>query len=234
METPLSMVQIEGIDGLVERRRLKFKGMIPNTRTINGLAYTFKYGPQRLMATYNIWVKSGLPKLDIYRLYSTRFYLSPYRISHKKSSFLNNKQVLLKDSSHGMFFYEDKATRPMAWLATTWQPAKPGLKISSIDDPVPIYNLHHLPNQTPKTGNGKQWKPVSKINSSSDGYDIFVTTDSPVFLIVSENTYPGWEAELDSKPVEIKKAYGIFKAVYIPPGQHKVQFHFKSKNIFQD
>ncbi len=232
METPPSMNQIRGVDGLAERRRWKFKGMIPNTGAMNGLAYTYKYGPQRLLATYQLWVESGLPKLDIYRLYSTRFYITPYPIGHKESSFLDSKQILLKDSSHGMHLYEDTATRPMAWLATTWQPSKPGLKISSIDDPVPIYSQHHLPNSTYKAGNDKTWKSVSRIDSYSDGYDIFVTTDSPAFLIVSENSYPGWEAKVDSKPVEILKAYGIFKAVYIQPGQHEVQFRFKPQSPF--
>jgi len=231
METPPSMIQIQGIDGLVERRRWKFQGMIPNTRTINGLAYTFKYGPQRLMATYNLWVKSGLSKLDIYRLYSTRFYLTPYPVGYKKSSFLDNKQILLKDSSRGIYLYEDQAARPLAWLTETWQRANPALRISSLSEPVPIDSEQQIALPGRNNENASNWLPVSDIIRTSNGYEISVSSKSPSFLIISENAYPGWEAKLDGKPVEIKKAYGIFKAVYIPQGQHKVKFHFKSKSI---
>jgi uncharacterized membrane protein YfhO len=43
-------------------------------------------------------------------------------------------------------------------------------------------------------------------------------------LILSDTFYPGWHAYIDEKEVKIYQADYIFRAVEIPPGEHKVEF----------
>lgn len=46
-------------------------------------------------------------------------------------------------------------------------------------------------------------------------------------LFVSDTHYPGWEAELDGTPARLYRANGAFRAVALPPGKHRVAFHFR-------
>ncbi|MBN1217590.1 MAG: YfhO family protein [Anaerolineae bacterium] len=56
---------------------------------------------------------------------------------------------------------------------------------------------------------------------------IGVNTNQPGYLVLSEAFYPGWQATVDSQPTPIERANYAFRAVYVPAGQHTVQFVFK-------
>lgn len=55
---------------------------------------------------------------------------------------------------------------------------------------------------------------------------IGVETDQPGYLVLSDAYYPGWRAEVDGQPEPIRRANYAFRAVYVPAGQHTVQFVF--------
>ncbi len=55
---------------------------------------------------------------------------------------------------------------------------------------------------------------------------IGVETDQPGYLVLSDAHYPGWQATVDGQPEPIQQANYAFRAVYVPAGQHTVQFVF--------
>lgn len=46
-------------------------------------------------------------------------------------------------------------------------------------------------------------------------------------LVLSDTFYPGWKAAIDGKQAEIRQANYLFRAVFLPPGTHKIEFKFK-------
>lgn len=46
-------------------------------------------------------------------------------------------------------------------------------------------------------------------------------------LVVADLFYPGWECQLDGRSVAIKPAHGVFRAVAVPKGEHRVDFHYR-------
>ena len=48
------------------------------------------------------------------------------------------------------------------------------------------------------------------------------------YLIVSENWYPDWHAEVDGKPVAVLRGDYALLSVVLPPGAREVRFHFAS------
>ncbi|MDD5223129.1 MAG: YfhO family protein [bacterium] len=58
-------------------------------------------------------------------------------------------------------------------------------------------------------------------------------TEKAGWLLLLDSYYPGWEAKVDGKPVEIFRADGFFRAVRIPAGRHGVVFHY-SPAVFRN
>jgi hypothetical protein len=47
------------------------------------------------------------------------------------------------------------------------------------------------------------------------------------WIAAGELDYPGWEAELDGEPLAIHRANGMFRAVCVPAGDHRLSFVFR-------
>lgn len=55
---------------------------------------------------------------------------------------------------------------------------------------------------------------------------VAVAAPSGGWLVVADAWSPGWRAALDGAPVEIVRADGLLRAVWIPPGEHTVEFRY--------
>jgi hypothetical protein len=56
---------------------------------------------------------------------------------------------------------------------------------------------------------------------------IAVETEQAGYLVLPDAYYPGWQATVDGQPESIRRANYAFRAVYVPAGQHTVQFTFE-------
>jgi len=62
------------------------------------------------------------------------------------------------------------------------------------------------------------------------GYDeavLHVTNDAAGLLVMSDQFAPGWTAAVDGKKVEIHRANYAFRAVFLSPGDHTVEFRYE-------
>jgi hypothetical protein len=55
---------------------------------------------------------------------------------------------------------------------------------------------------------------------------IAIATDQPGYLVLPDAHYPGWQATVDEQFTPIERANYAFRAVYVPEGEHTVQFVF--------
>jgi hypothetical protein len=46
------------------------------------------------------------------------------------------------------------------------------------------------------------------------------------WVLLNELNFPGWQAELDGSPIAIHRANGMFRAVCVPGGEHRLSFEF--------
>ena len=54
-----------------------------------------------------------------------------------------------------------------------------------------------------------------------------LTSDSAGLLVLADLFYPGWTAEVDGHPWEMLRADGVFRAVALPAGSHRVAFRYQ-------
>jgi hypothetical protein len=51
------------------------------------------------------------------------------------------------------------------------------------------------------------------------------------YLVLADTYYPGWRAYVDGARAEIVPANHAFRAVFVPPGQHVVEFRYESGSV---
>ena len=74
--------------------------------------------------------------------------------------------------------------------------------------------------------------PVSWQLFEPDERRLRVTTGGPALLVVSENWFPGWVAEVDGEPAAVRRANLTLQAVEIPSGgDHTVTLRFTAPTV---
>lgn len=73
---------------------------------------------------------------------------------------------------------------------------------------------------------------TSLIRHSATRVIIETNSSSPGWLVLTDIFYPGWEARIDSKPVEILRANFAFRAIELPAGNHIVEFEYRPITVF--
>jgi hypothetical protein len=76
--------------------------------------------------------------------------------------------------------------------------------------------------------------PTAQILSYEPGtVEIAATTESPGFLVLTDQYYPGWTADVDGRPTPIYRADYMVRAVPLSAGSHRVRFRFVPWSFYQ-
>jgi uncharacterized membrane protein YfhO len=78
----------------------------------------------------------------------------------------------------------------------------------------------------PRVSNGNSFKEVFIKLYSPNNILLNVELDKPGFLVLSEVTYPGWEAYDNDKKTEILKGDYLFRTIYLSKGKHEIRFTY--------
>jgi hypothetical protein len=72
---------------------------------------------------------------------------------------------------------------------------------------------------------------VESVEFDPGSIRIRTSSDRPALLVVSQNHYPGWTAEVDGAEAEIVTADASFMGVIVPSGGHTVGFGFQPRHV---
>ena len=78
--------------------------------------------------------------------------------------------------------------------------------------------------------------PVEGATATIESYrlnDVSIAVDTPGAALVrlADLWYPDWVASVDGRPAEIIKADYLLRAVAVPAGHHRIEFHYRSKAV---
>jgi hypothetical protein len=140
-----------------------------------------------------------------------------------------------------VLIYENTRAMPRAWLASGAEVLDEGAALKTI--------------RTGRLPGGEAWEPrrtalleaapagfkLSDSNSPEGRAEVTryepnrveLRTESaaPSVLVLAENHYPGWRAEVDGRAVETLRVNFNQRGVALPPGAHEVRFVFRPKSV---
>ena len=135
----------------------------------------------------------------------------------------------LATTREGTRIYENQDALPRAFLARESRWIHAGLDRTFLDpawDPAVTVFLEEqgagLPGPACHQGEARiiEDRPNRVVvESRADGWS---------WLVLMDNHYPGWRARLaDGKELEVRRAYGVWRCVALPPGRQQVTFAYE-------
>ncbi|HIB10238.1 MAG TPA: hypothetical protein EYO20_10460 [Gemmatimonadetes bacterium] len=70
---------------------------------------------------------------------------------------------------------------------------------------------------------------VSWIERTPNRMSLEVSTQEPALLVIADNWFPAWKAEVDGTQVNILRAYHSLRAIPVTPGEHRVILTYRSE-----
>ncbi|HRQ41678.1 MAG TPA: YfhO family protein [Chloroflexota bacterium] len=136
--------------------------------------------------------------------------------------------------------YENLDVLPRAFLVDEWQwqPDVPAsitaMEEAGFDPRVTAVLVGPPPSfvvgdSSPSTGDES---PTTNVSQYEPGQVVVETnSDAERLLLLTEAHYPGWRATVNGEPATIYQADGYFQGVFVPAGEHEVQFEFAPDSV---
>tara|TARA_B110000438_G_scaffold64034_1_gene64586 strand:- start:243 stop:3293 length:3051 start_codon:yes stop_codon:yes gene_type:complete len=77
----------------------------------------------------------------------------------------------------------------------------------------------------------KESDSVNIINFEQNKIKIQTNSDFDGILVLTDVFYPGWSATIDGNPAKIFKANGLVRSVFVPSGEHFVEFEYVPNSL---
>jgi hypothetical protein len=74
-------------------------------------------------------------------------------------------------------------------------------------------------------------EPAAIVAYAPERVEIDVHAAQPGLLVLTDTYYPGWRAYVDGAEVEVLRANGLFRAVALAAGDHRVRFEYRPQSL---
>ncbi len=96
-------------------------------------------------------------------------------------------------------------------------------------DPSKTVILETYPDQAPPVPTEAPAGRARVLVKKPGTYEIEAENGADAYLVLSVAYYPGWEAEVDGRPVDVLPANHLIQAIRLPAGKHRVRFRYHSR-----
>lgn len=72
---------------------------------------------------------------------------------------------------------------------------------------------------------------VEWVEKGINEWELNVAVDRPALLVISNNYFPGWHAEIGGRVFPVYRVNSTFQGVEVPAGEHRVRFYYHSDTV---
>jgi hypothetical protein len=164
----------------------------------------------------------GASELRLADVTNVAYFLAPARLEHPKL-----EEVYVGAQS---VIYRNVDALPRAYVVggTELQPQEGDVIARLLDARFDARNTALITEALPAGVQVQQGATgtVQWVDRQVDRYTLNVSATGPALLMILENWYPAWEAEVNGQPVPIIRANHTFRAVPVPAGQSTVTLRY--------
>jgi hypothetical protein len=204
----------------------------------------------RLKRTDDLYnVLSASPSIDSTRivdLFSTKYVISTKPIFSRYFAFIGadieglegDRKKLLKEPT--IKVYCNKRVLPRTLLVKDYRvEADPASALAFVGrhdfDPIKTAVLEERPiwdPGIPSTLIPKAPAGANILHERNNEIELQARVTRPSLLYLADTFYPGWNAYVDGKKTKIYRANYNFRAVPLPPGEHRVEFRYEPLSFY--
>ena len=159
--------------------------------------------------------------LQLLRLLNVRYIVSgaPIQAPRLREAFRGRRSII----------YQVLGSAPRAFLASDFEVVADSFAVrqarSAEFDPILNVLLSQEPSLRPQPGADAR---VEWIEQGVNRSVLSVEASGPGFLVITDNWYPSWQAEVDGEPAAVLRADVTLRAVPVPAGSHEVRLVYGS------
>jgi hypothetical protein len=105
--------------------------------------------------------------------------------------------------------------------------ASPDFRLLGPDDSY--YRVYEYRHARPPYGWADTPGDVQVVDWMPERRSFHVGSDRGGRFTLTEQFYPGWQANIDGRPVSIERWNGAFQSIFVPPGAHEIVFTYRSR-----
>lgn len=163
--------------------------------------------------------------LKIISAYNVKYLVSIWQIIHPELEPLGLDQ--------GFQLYRNRSVQPRAFfvpqaISVSDEKAESLLLSGAVD-----LRRQVLLADTIFTGNAADTVSTAAVTMTElSGEHLVIEAETPGkgWIFLSDTYYPGWQAELDGRPVRIHRANICGRAIAVGPGRHRIEFSFRPRS----
>lgn len=145
---------------------------------------------------------------------------------------------LVEDEPNNLRIYKVKDALPHVYLSYGWQnlDSRDAVidALSSVTSSFDPSNttLVESKGDVPASTSQAAIQPVRAIDQPAPEHiRVKIKPDKQALLVLADQYYPGWHALVDGQPVTIRRCNGFFRGVFVPAGEHTVEFNYEPDSI---
>jgi hypothetical protein len=96
--------------------------------------------------------------------------------------------------------------------------------------PAAMVSVADLERRFPVAG-GPDRRPLGRLVHTPLAVAAHLELEAPGWLVLLDQDLPGWRVTVDGAPAEVGRAWGLFRAVALPPGRHTVLWDYRPASV---
>jgi len=166
--------------------------------------------------------QAAVPDLKLLGLLNVRYLIAAFDV---------REEELIERSRFGEIrVFENPQAMPRAFVVGQVESVRSETEVLTRLTTLDPHQVALVKDGPPLTA-GATFQEATVLRYSPNRIEVEVNLSAPGFLMLSEVWYPGWLGSDNNEPIQVYRANGLFRGVYLRQGAHRVVFSYQPLSV---